>query len=126
MQTKDNVSPDAPAMTAASSVFRDSTGQDELAGMRDDDGIYALIGDDEVIVAKQSLFRGMATAHAEAVRMAEQHGMELLFYVHDDAEWYLFDPEDVLANYDFTNERHDGKEGTMLNWDVDMGCRVDI
>lgn len=126
METVDSPAPDAPPMTAASSAFRSATTQSELAGLRDGDGVYALIGDDEVIVAKQSLYRGMATAHTDAVRTAEQQGKVLLFYVHDDGDWYEFDPSAVLANYAFTNDRFDGKAGEMLNWDVGMGRRIDI
>ena len=85
--------------------------------MMDDNGTYAYVLDDAVLVAKRYIYGYIVSAHEKAVKKARDNNLNLVMYIGNQNKFYSFNPSKVIE------QSHENVRGgsVMLNWSIRLG-----
>jgi len=87
--------------------------------LEDDDGIFALVTDFGIIVAKRYIFGNIVSCHLRAVIASINQKKPLIMYIQNTKKYYSFDAEQILKD----GEENMKGDVRMWNFSIRLGIR---
>ena len=87
--------------------------------LSDEDGLFGIVTDKGVLVAKRYVYGDIVSCHQRAVFSALNQKKDLIMYIKDEDKFYKFNPITILI-YSETNKRGNS---IMRNFNIGFGKR---
>ena len=97
-------------------------GQSVKDVLRDDLGIFALVTDSGVFVARQYIWGNIVSAHKRAVVSAFNQKKPLIMFIYTQEKFYSFDPDELLR-LGYENKKGRAK---FINFNIKLGKRYEV